>query len=83
MASHSCVVRITSRFGPTCCGRHATIYDRARKGWLCPEHHRERLCEFCQAERAWVRVCYRLHEVLCEAWLCGDCAPVQSHPPLI
>ena len=76
MNSHTCVVKITNLFGLTCCGRQATIYDRARKGWLCSEHHRERLCEFCQAERAWARLCYVKDEVLCEAWFCADCAGI-------
>ena len=47
MNSRICVVKITSLFGPTCCGRHATIYDRARKSWLCPEHHRDRVSTYC------------------------------------
>ena len=43
------------------------IYDRARKGWLCPEHISEWLCEFCQAELAWARACYLVDGVLHEA----------------
>ncbi len=51
-APHTCVVKIQSLLGITCCGKPATLYDRARKDWICTEHHRERLCEFCQCERA-------------------------------
>ena len=74
MICHRCDLKLPSLFGPACCGREATTYDRARKAWLCPEHTKERLCEFCQYERAWVRFCYREHDVTCEIWLCIDCA---------
>ncbi|MBI4000503.1 MAG: hypothetical protein HY348_01800 [Nitrospira defluvii] len=74
MIPHRCVITSPSLFGPACCGREATTYDRARKAWLCPEHAKERLCEFCQAERAWARLCYLNDEVLCEVWLCAGCA---------
>jgi hypothetical protein len=47
MIWHRCDLKLPSLFGPTCCGREATTYDRARKAWLCPEHTKERLCEFC------------------------------------
>jgi hypothetical protein len=74
MIWHRCDLKLPSLFGPACCGREATTYDRARKAWLCPEHTKERLCEFCQFERAWVRFCYREHDVTCEIWLCVECA---------
>ena len=72
MIWHRCDLKLPSLFGPACCGREATTYDRARKAWLCPEHTKERLCEFCQFERAWVRFCYAQHDVTCEIWLCVD-----------
>jgi hypothetical protein len=74
MIWHRCSLKLPSLFGPACCGREATTYDRARKAWLCPEHTKERLCEFCQFERAWVRFCYTEKEVTCEIWLCVECA---------
>jgi hypothetical protein len=80
MMKHSCVIKTSGLFGPCDCGREGVIYDRARKGWLCPEHSRERLCEFCQYERAWGRVCYHADGKLYEAWLCVDCLGVQSRP---
>ncbi len=43
MIWHRCDLKLPSLFGPTCCGREATTYDRARKAWLCPEHTKERL----------------------------------------
>lgn len=73
MYRHSCVIKTVGLFGPCACGREGMVYDRARRGWLCPEHLRERLCEFCQAERAWARTCYHVDGVLHEAWLCADC----------
>ena len=74
MIWHRCDLKLPSLFGPACCGREASTYDRARKAWLCPEHTKERLCEFCQLERAWARLCYVVDDVLCEVWLCADCA---------
>jgi hypothetical protein len=73
MFKHSCVNKTSGLFGPCRCGREGAIYDRARKGWLCPEDMRERLCEFCQGERAWARTCYLDEGVFHEAWLCADC----------
>jgi hypothetical protein len=73
MLKHNCVIKTSGLFGPYCCGRDGAIYDRARKGWLCPGHSRERLCEFCRAERASARACYLVESVLHEAWLCADC----------
>jgi excisionase family DNA binding protein len=78
MIWHRCDLKLPSLFGPACCGREATTYDRARKAWLCPEHTKERLCEFCQFERAWVRFCYPENDVTCEIWLCVDCAGLQG-----
>ncbi len=74
MIWHRCDLKLPSLFGPAGCGREATTYDRARKAWLCPEHTKERLCEFCQFEWAWVRFCYGEHDVTCEIWLCVECA---------
>ena len=73
MIWHRCDLKLPSLFGPAGCRREATTYDRARKACLCSEHTKERLCEFCQFERAWVRFCYREHDVTCEIWLCGVC----------
>jgi hypothetical protein len=72
-APHTCVIQINSLLGITRCGKPATLYDRARKEWICTEHHRERLCEFCQCERAWARVQMRPHLYAspCEVWLCA------------
>ena len=78
MIWHRCDLKLPSLFGPTCCGREATTYDRARKAWLCPEHTKERLCEFCHFERAWVRLCYPEKDVTCEIWLCIDCAGLSA-----
>jgi len=69
MIGHRCDLKLPSLFGPPCCGREATAYDRARKAWLCSEHTKEWLCEFCQSERAWARLCYVVDDVLCEVWL--------------
>jgi hypothetical protein len=69
----TCIIPIKTLFGVTCCGRPATLYDRARKDWICSAHHRERLCEFCQSEPAWARVRPHIHGVYCEVWLCRDC----------
>lgn len=70
----SCVIRSASLFGPLACGCDGIIYDRARKGWLCRNHTKERLCEFCQAQHAWGRCCYLKEGIASEAWLCMECA---------
>ena len=77
---HTCVVKIQSALGLTCCGKPATLYDRARKDWICTDHHRERLCEFCQSERAWARVQMRPHisKAPYEVWLCASCAGIKE-----
>lgn len=72
----SCVIRGDSLFRPLACGREGVMYDRARKGWLCREHTKERLCEFCQAERAWARQCYLKGGIATDVWLCLGCAGV-------
>ena len=79
-APHTCVVKIQSPLGLTCCGQPATLYDRARKDWICTAHHQERLYEFCQSERAWARVQMRAHisRLPCEVWLCASCAGVKE-----
>ena len=77
MIWHRCDLKLPSLFGPACCGREVNTYDRARKAWLCPEHTKERLCEFCQFERAWVRCCYTEKKVTCEIWLCVECAGIK------
>ena len=74
MSSNPCIKKLTSLFGPTCCGRTGIVYDRARKGWLCSEHSKERLCEFCQADRVWGRICYETDGIAREVWLCCFCA---------
>lgn len=73
-----CIIRISTLLGASVCGHDGTIYDRARKGWLCRDHTKERLCEFCHAERAWARVCYQYQRVACDAWLCLSCAGVRA-----
>lgn len=74
MSSHTCVKMINSLFGPTSCGRTGVIYDRVRKGWLCSEHGKEWLCEFCQANPMWGRICYQGDGVAREIFLCCSCA---------
>ncbi len=74
MTAHTCVRKIDSLFGPTCCGRPGLVYDRVRKGWLCAAHSQERLCEFCQADLMWGRVCYQSDGVAREILLCCACA---------
>lgn len=76
MTWHRCSLKQPSLFDQACCGREATTYDRARKLWLCREHAKERLCEFCHSERAWARLCYVVDDVLCEVWLCANCAGI-------
>lgn len=71
-----CVFRLESLYGPLPCGREATVYDRARKGWLCRDHSQERLCEFCQGDRAWARLWHQRDRVATESWLCLACAGV-------
>jgi hypothetical protein len=70
---HHCVFKLETWYGLMPCGDDGTVFDRARKGWLCRRHARERLCEFCQAERAWARVCYRYRGITHDAWLCNMC----------
>ncbi len=74
MSHNTCVRKVESLFGQTCCGRPGLIYDRARKGWLCAEHSQERLCEFCQADWVWGRICYQAEGVTQEILLCSACA---------
>jgi hypothetical protein len=74
----SCIVKISTLFGVSPCGNEGLIYDRARKGWLCRDHTKERLCEFCHAEKVWARVCYLSDGVACDAWLCRSCAGVRG-----
>jgi len=71
-----CVLRTDSLFGALPCGREGTTYDRARKGWLCRDHARDRLCEFCQSEPAWARIWHRREGVATESWLCLACTGV-------
>lgn len=71
---HGCVVKMSCLFGPSSCGRKGLVYDRARRGWLCRDHTKERLCEFCHAERGWARISYQRHGMACDAWLCLSCA---------
>ncbi len=71
-----CIFRLESLFGLLPCGRDGSTYDRARKGWLCRDHGKERLCEFCQGERAWGRVWHLREGIASESWLCLACAGV-------
>lgn len=71
-----CILRADSPFGPLPYGREGTIYDRARRGWLCRDHGKERLCEFCQTEKAWARVRHERDGIASESWLCLSCAGV-------
>ena len=73
-----CIVKISILFGPSACGGEGMLYDRARRGWLCPDHAQERLCEFCQAEKGWARVWYQQQRVACAAWLCLSCVGVRG-----
>ncbi len=73
-----CILKISTLYGLSACGCEGTLYDRARKGWLCRDHTKERLCEFCHAEKAWARVCYRSEGIACYAWLCHSCAGVRG-----
>lgn len=75
---NSCVFRLVNLFGPCPCGREGSIYDRARKGWLCRDHGKERLCEFCQSERAWGRVWHLRDGIASESWFCLSCAGAES-----
>ena len=73
-----CILKISNLFGTCDCVGEGIMYDRARKGWLCRNHTKERLCEFCHAERAWARVCYQYQRVTYDAWLCRWCAGVRG-----
>lgn len=73
-----CTFRLESLFGPTPCGREGTVYDRARKGWLCRNHSKERLCEFCQTDRTWARVWHLTGGIASESWLCLACTGVSA-----
>ncbi len=81
MTAHTCVRKIDSLFGPICCGQPGLVYDRARKGWLCTAHSHERLCEFCQADRMWGRICYQSEGVAREIVLCCACAGLIFRKP--
>ena len=52
-ATHTCVVKIQSPKGITCCGQPATLYDRAKKDWICTDHHRERCANFANLSGFW------------------------------
>ena len=79
----TCIIKISTLFGMSTCGHEGTMYDRARKGWLCRDHTKERLCEFCHAQGVWVRVCYQNEGVACDAWLCLSCAGVRDQAATI
>jgi hypothetical protein len=71
-----CVVKISTLFEASVCEHEGTIYDRARKGWLCRDHAKERLCEFCHAEKGWAWIWYQGMD--CYPWLCLSCAGVRG-----
>jgi hypothetical protein len=73
-----CVVKVSTLYGPSACGDAGIMYDRARKGWLCRDHTKERLCEFCHAERAWARVWHQYQGIAYYPWLCLSCAGVRA-----
>ncbi len=77
---NGCVFRLVNLFGPCPCGRDGSIYDRARKGWLCRDHSKERLCEFCQGGKAWARICQPIEGIASEVWLCQSCAGLKMLP---
>ena len=78
MIPHRCVIKTCGLFGVSGCEREGIEYDPARRGWLCLEHLNERLCEFCQSERAWARLCYEAKQGLGDVWLCPDCIGIRS-----
>lgn len=80
VAIERCKYRLDSLHGPLPCGRDGNIYDRAKKGWLCRDHGKERLCEFCQSEKAWARACQQIGGIASEIWLCQSCAGCQMRP---
>ena len=71
-----CTLKISTLFGPSVCGAEGIMYDRARKGWLCRDHTKERLCEFCHAEKGWAKVWNQYQGVAYDPWLCPSCAGV-------
>lgn len=71
---NGCVIGSVDLYGLVRCGRKGSVYDRARKGWLCRDHATERLCEFCHAERAWAKVWHQDGGMACEIRLCAPCA---------
>ena len=72
-----CTLKISTLLRPSVCGGEGIMYDRARKGWLCRDHTKERLCEFCYAEKAWARVWHQYQGVAYNPWLCLSCAGVR------
>ena len=78
MNTNICVKKQDSLFGPRCCGKPGVVYDRARNGWLCRDHTKERLCEFCQAENAWARVWHQYQGIAYYPWLCLSCTGVRD-----
>jgi hypothetical protein len=73
MIWHRCGLKQPSLFGPACCGREATTYDRARKAWLCPEHTKDRLCEFCHRTSVGAVLLYGERRDVRNLALCGLC----------
>lgn len=71
-----CIFRLDSLYGPLPCGREGSIYDRARKGWLCRNHAKQRLCEFCHTGQAWARLWHHCDGIAVESWLCLSCMGV-------
>jgi hypothetical protein len=78
MNTKICAKKLDSLFGPRSCGKPGVVYDRARKGWLCRDHTKERLCEFCHAEKAWARVWHQHQGIAYYPWLCLSCAGVRA-----
>lgn len=72
-----CTLKISTLFGPSVCGAEGIMYDRARKGWLCRDHTKERLCEFCHAEKGWAKVWNQYQGVAYNTWLCPSCTGVR------
>jgi hypothetical protein len=65
MIWHRCGLKQPSLFGPACCGRKATTYDRARKAWLCPDI-RKTGCVILPIGTALGQLCYVVDDALRE-----------------
>lgn len=76
-----CVMKTKDLYGPRPCGREGMVFDRARKGWLCRQHLKDRLCEFCHANRTWGEVWFQNAGIASKACLCLSCAGWTTRNP--